>query len=336
MQNLKIIAEIAQGFEGDKKQSQLLIRSAAVSGADYAKFQLVYADELATPDYKYYTLFKSLEFSDQDWFDLSKYSANENIKLIFDIFGEKSLSISENLNCEMIKLHATDISNENLLNLVSKSKIPNIILGAGGAYLGEIKKALEILSNKNVILMLGFQAYPTQDNANQILRIQYLKEHFSKKFNHLSYGFADHADPLQLTRYTIPAAALGAGATILEKHITLSKNLKLEDHESALNPDDFADFVYLMKSTFDSLGFIGKNNDFGMSKDEKRYRDNIRRHVVANQNLSTEQQIHPEHVSLKRTSNPDSITDLNFVYGKRMKNNFNINQPILPSDIIAN
>jgi sialic acid synthase SpsE len=336
MKKLKIIAEIAQGFEGDKKQSKLLIKSAAVSGADYAKFQLVYADELATPDYKYYSLFKSLEFSDQVWLDISNYSANQNIKLIFDIFGEKSLSVSEYLKCEMIKLHATDISNRNLLNLVSKSKIPNIILGIGGAYLNEIEKALEILFNKNVILMLGFQGYPTHDSANQILRIQYLKEHFSKELDRLSFGFADHADPLQLTRYTIPAAALGAGATILEKHITLSKNLKLEDHESALNPDDFADFVHSMKSTFDSLGLIGKSSDFGMSEDERRYRDNIRRHVVANQSLNAEQQILPEHVSLKRTSSPDSITDLDSVYGKRMKKYISIDQPILHSDIISN
>ena len=59
--SLKIIAEIAQGYEGNLTQSKLFIKAAAFSGADLVKFQLVYADELCTKDYKYYDLFKSLE-----------------------------------------------------------------------------------------------------------------------------------------------------------------------------------------------------------------------------------------------------------------------------------
>ena len=61
---LKIIAEIAQGFEGNFEQSKLLIKAAAKAGADAVKFQLVYADELATVDYQYYSLFKELEMEE--------------------------------------------------------------------------------------------------------------------------------------------------------------------------------------------------------------------------------------------------------------------------------
>ena len=52
---LSIVAEVAQGFEGNFHQSRLLIKAAAKSGANAVKFQLVYADELATSDYKYYS-----------------------------------------------------------------------------------------------------------------------------------------------------------------------------------------------------------------------------------------------------------------------------------------
>ena len=58
---IEIVAELAQGFEGCAKQAKLLIKAAAKAGADAAKFQLVYADELATEDYEYYNLFSSLE-----------------------------------------------------------------------------------------------------------------------------------------------------------------------------------------------------------------------------------------------------------------------------------
>ena len=56
--DIKIIAEIAQGFEGNFTQSKLLIKAAAKAGADSVKFQLVYAEELSTTDYKYFKLFK--------------------------------------------------------------------------------------------------------------------------------------------------------------------------------------------------------------------------------------------------------------------------------------
>ena len=86
---LKIIAEIAQGFEGNFTQSKLLISAAAKSGADAVKFQLVYADELATADYQYYSLFKNLEMSEMQWKDLSDYAISLGSKLIVDVFGEK-------------------------------------------------------------------------------------------------------------------------------------------------------------------------------------------------------------------------------------------------------
>ncbi len=333
MEDLKIIAEIAQGFEGDKTQSKLLIRSAGVAGANYAKFQMVYADELATNDYKYYELFKSLEFSYEEWLELSKYSAEKNIKLIFDIFGEKSLEISESLETEMIKLHPTDISNLNLLGLVAKSKISNIILGVGGAYLCEITKAIEVLADKNVILMLGFQAYPTRDNTNQISRLLYLREYISRISPNIQLGFADHADPLKITKYSIPAAAIGAGATLLEKHLTLSKIIEMEDFESALNPDEYAEFVRVMRSTFEALGSSIKQDNFGMSEDEEKYRLNIRRHVVANKHLKAGDQILPANVNLKRSSKLESISEIDFVYGKELKTDILPNQPISYSDL---
>ena len=144
----KIIAELAQGFEGDLMKAKLLVNAAASSGADIVKLQLVYADELATPDYLHYKLFKGLEMPDSSWQELFDYSEELNIELNFDIFGTKSLRLCQDLGISGIKLHGTDITNIGLLKEVSQGSINNIYLGAGGSNLDEIELAISILKSK--------------------------------------------------------------------------------------------------------------------------------------------------------------------------------------------
>ena len=94
---VEIIAEMAQGFEGSYNQAKLLVKAAASAGANAVKFQLVYADELATSDYLHYNLFKSLEMSDEDWNSINKYSEKNKIQLYLDIFWKQGFkSVSKN------------------------------------------------------------------------------------------------------------------------------------------------------------------------------------------------------------------------------------------------
>ena len=108
---MEIIAEIAQGYEGSFNISKKLISAAKKSTAHAIKFQMVYADELATKDYKYYKLFKKLEMSDNQWKTLIKQTKKEKIKFYLDIFGEKSLKKAINLKADGIKIHPTDLNN---------------------------------------------------------------------------------------------------------------------------------------------------------------------------------------------------------------------------------
>ncbi|KAA1266721.1 N-acetylneuraminate synthase family protein [Leptospira interrogans] len=330
--SLQIIAEVAQGFEGKIDQSRLLIKAAAAAGADAVKFQLVFADELATPDYKYYDLFRSLEMSEDTWLGLSNYAKNLGIELFLDIFGERSLRLSEKMNVSTIKLHGTDVTNIGLLELVSKSMVPNILLGAGGAYLSEIRKALSMLSQKKVVVLLGYQGYPTPDNCNQIDRIRKLKDVFS--LTNVSIGFADHADPASEQKNTIPAAALGAGAVVIEKHLTLGKSMKLEDHESALNPDEFFYFVKTIRACSEAMGKVLEVDDFGMGESEKEYRNMIRRHVVSKVDLKKDEKIDSGKLVLKRSAIENYIDNLEFVYEKIARRDIRANTPITKEDIV--
>lgn len=331
---IEIIAELAQGFEGRPEQARLLVRAAANAGADAAKFQLVYADELATPDYKYYDLFRSLEMSDEVWKGLVDYATELGIELHLDIFGTKSLELAESIGVKTIKLHGTDISNIGLLNLVSKSSIPAVLLGAGGAHASELSTALEILQNKKVCVFAGFQGYPTPTNSNQISRIGVYANSLGKIHPNVEIGFADHADPTDPLRYALPAVALGAGATVFEKHLTLGKSMKLEDFEAALNPDEFQEFTRILRDCYAALGKPVESENYGMSESEEGYRKMIRRHVVTAINLESGQILEPKHLVLKRTSSENFITDINSVYNKRLTNGIAQNAAVSPSDIV--
>lgn len=330
---IEIIAEIAQGFEGRYEQARLLMKAAASAGADAAKYQLVYADELATPDYKYYELFRSLEMQDEDWMGLSHYAAEIGIKIQVDIFGLRSLKLAENINASAIKLHGTDIANHNLLDDVARSTVPRVLLGAGGAWSDEIDYAVSKLKNKQIVVLLGFQGYPTPTEANQIERVRLLLARLAKANQNVSIGFADHADPDSPLRYALAALALGAGASVIEKHLTLGQVMRLEDYESALNPDQFFEFTQTLRACSKALGSAGDAIDFGMTEMEHGYRKVIRRHVVARTDLFAGQLIAPADVVIKRTSSEQILTDLLSVYGKRLNKNIPRNAPVAAADL---
>jgi sialic acid synthase SpsE len=316
--SLEIVAEIAQGFEGNPVKSSLLLKSAANAGADAAKFQMVYADELATEDYKFHSLFQSLEMDDRVWKDLFQQSIDLGIELQVDIFGLTSLEKSVDLGIKTVKIHPTDVSNVSLLTNLAESSIRKVLLGVGGAHSSEIEEALAQLVNKQVVLLLGFQGYPTETQANQLARIPL----FAKKYcqgSSVTIGFADHAEPDSGLAQLIGAMSLGAGATL----------------ESALNPDEFADYSKQLRLVAQAYGASNDTEDFAMTSDEAKYRSMIRRHVVASVDIQEGQVISPFDVTLKRSSMEDPITDLLSVYGKQAIRSIKKNSPIRQSDLAS-
>lgn len=329
---VEVIAEIGQGFEGSIAQAKLLVLAAAKAGADSAKFQLVYADELATPDYEYYQLFSQLEMSDDDWSDVKSLCDHHGIELIFDVFGEQGLRLANKIGVSSIKLHATDINNYGFLKLLDRSSVSRILVGTGGAFLEEIKAALEILKSKEVILLHGFQGYPTAIEDNQVTRIEMLKEHFAASKN-VSFGLSDHVDPSDPMVMALPAYAIGKGATVVEKHLTLGSCMELEDYESALNPDQFKIFSEVVRKIELAAGFVDNANDFGMPETEKTYRRIIRRHVVAKNDLPAGTIITQSDVILKRTSSSEHIAEITSVYDKKTRSKVTKNTPLKQVDI---
>jgi len=321
MADLKIIAEAAQGFEGKPELAALLVTAAAKAKADGVKFQLVYADELATPVYQHYALFKSLEMPDDKWGEIKQLADRTGVALYLDVFGTRSLGLALRLGCPGVKIHSTDMGNLGLLQEVASSEIPLALLSTAGCSDAEVEEALMLLKKKRVVLLHGFQGYPTPLEANNISRVRRLQQLLNES-GHCDrgvIGFADHAPADDPTRFLLPAVALGAGALLIEKHLTLSKIMKFEDHEAALSPDEFADFVAQIRACFDALG-----DDARMHASELDYRKKTRKHVVASRNISAGEKIDPAMVGLLRTSSADAIYDARSVYGRRAKSGIKI------------
>ncbi len=322
-----MIAEIAQGYEGRPEYLSLFIDAASAAGADAVKFQLVYAEELSVPGYKYHDLFASLELSDDVWSSAASRAKDKDIELILDVFGARSLLLAETLGVKTIKIHSTDMANIDFLNQVAKSSAPNVLLSCGGCKRNEIERAKDIMSGKSVVLLFGFQGYPTPNESNQVVRI---REFAQLSEDTVQIGYADHAPPDSDMRFLISAAAIGCGASIIEKHLTLSVEMKMEDHESALNPDEFSRFVTNMRMVAESMGSIDAvcSDDFMMHESEKTYRTNVRKHVVATREIEAGHVLLPEDLTLKRSTAENPIYDLKIAYGQRMAQSVQNDQPI--------
>lgn len=318
-----IIAEIAQGFEGSEKLVELYLKAAFSARADAIKFQIFYADELALPDYKYYQLFKSLELPISVWDKSVKDAHAKGMEFYSDIFGSESLSMLEEIGADGYKIHTTDINNTRLLKLVANTH-KKVYLSTGGCEQEEIKKALEILNGRHVTLMYGFQAEPTETEDNNLNRIRTLK----KKYN-MPVGFQDHsAGDSELAVY-LPFVALGAGADVIEKHLTLSRAAEIEDFISALTPEEFRKWASLIRAAYNGLG----KPDWVLTEKEHQYRGKVQRAVCTVREMNKNELISSDDVTMKRTDTEDVIYELPKVIGRKAVMNIKKNIPIRNGDI---
>jgi N,N'-diacetyllegionaminate synthase len=270
----------------------------------------------------------------ETWEFLNSEAQKLGIDLQVDIFGLKSLELASYLGLQTIKVHPTDATNEGLLDAIENSAIERILLGIGGSRRDEIDFALSRLKSKNVVLLLGFQGYPTPTNTNQIHRVAQLVDEFSSRHPSVTVGFADHASPDSGLAIPLGAMAIGSGARLIEKHITLNRVIELEDFESAINADEFEEYVSILQNTYSALGAPTDSNDYDMSEEERIYRTKIRRHVVTARDIKKGEQILPSDLLLKRTSSISPITDLGDAANKIASTNLAINNAIELNDLL--
>jgi N,N'-diacetyllegionaminate synthase len=327
---IEIIAEIAQGYEGSEKLTSLLTKGAIASNADAVKFQLVYADELATPDYEYYDLFKDLEMDKSVWVNVCKQIHDADRKVYFDVFGLFSLDMAKEIGADGVKLSTTEFYNNALFDRAIV-QFDTLYLSVGGIPVEDIDKKLSTLSKEQadkICLMYGFQSEPTPLDQNNLNKLGI----FKKRYPNFKVGFMDHSDGALDDAYHLPLVAMGTGINVIEKHITLDRELEIEDYISGVTPSEFIKFVSLVRRFEPVLGL----NSLVLTEQEQAYRNKATKSVVAICDLKAGDTLTLNSVALKRCSKPiteSSILEIEQALGKVLNIDVNIDSPVAKGDL---
>lgn len=326
---LEIISEIAQGYQGSRELARLLVKGAIKAGADAIKIQMILADEICTKDYPYYEFFRSLEMDSSVWRELINNIKNNNKKIYLDVFGMESIALAREYGVDGVKITATDFHNSKLRELACE-QFDTVIISIGGATIDEIKDILDSASDiRNLVLMLGFQAEPTEIEDNNLNRIKRLKILYPD----LRVGFMDHTKGDLEEAFYLPAMAMAAGADVIEKHITLDYSLQIEDYISALSIDKFELFVERMKRLEVAMG----GDKFDPTPKEKGYKSRASKVAVASRNIKPLEKIDENDVILKRVSipiNKDHFLSIDELVGKAFSDRVYLDKPFMRSKMV--
>lgn len=240
----RIIAEIGTAHGGDLVRARELIHAAAESGADTAKFQLVRADEILHPlsgnvmlpggAIPLYERFRELERDEEFYAELLEECRSAGISFLCTPFGIGSARMLKRLNVDTIKIASPELNHFPLLKEVRSYGIP-LILSAGIATLADIAETVSFLGESALPTLLHcITAYPAPEEEYNLKLIPHLSSLLG-----IPVGLSDHSmDPV-----LVPSLAALSGASIIEKHITLSRKDRGLDDPIALEPRCFREMV---------------------------------------------------------------------------------------------
>lgn len=300
MQRVKVIAEIAHAHQGDPRILEELVRAAAQSGVDGIKFQWYKYDHLATSDYSYYQVYKDLFIPETVWHKTILLAKKIGLEVWIDIFDDWGLELANRFNniIDGYKIPSTIIQSESLVQSIFALKKP-VILGVGGWYENELDHFIERINTdilKNLTLIHGFQGYPTKTEDTNLTRINYLKNRYQ-----LPVGYADHEDGSTPLAIDLPMYAVLAGATVIEKHLTINRSKKGYDYYSALEPDEFRRMISKLRETEILIGSTQ------VKETERHYlKDSVR--VIAKKDIPKGEILTKDSIVYKRCPVEDALT----------------------------
>jgi sialic acid synthase SpsE/spore coat polysaccharide biosynthesis protein SpsF (cytidylyltransferase family)/CMP-N-acetylneuraminic acid synthetase len=325
---VEIIAEVANAHEGDPNRAINIALRAVGAGAHAVKFQIYFGADLLTEDHPRFEHFCKQSFSKEDWIGIISKTKKSGAKVYADVFGLDALVTALECDVDGLKIHSSDLSNAILTQSCARAGLP-IFLAVGGSTLREITDAINnirsINSQQKIIIMFGYQAYPTKIESNSISKIDILKKTFG---NEVDYGFMDHTDGDIDEALSLPSLALAFGCTYIEKHVTDNRALKGIDYYSSLEDDQFEKFVSHCISSEKYLGSM----TYDMCTEELHYRNTVKKIWVANKDLEEGHFIEYEDLVMKRSPN-FGVQDMTRLMGKKLIKSVTRDTPITRHDV---
>ena len=327
-----IIAEAGVNHNGSLKVAKELVDAAIFCGADIIKFQLFKAKDLVVPNTQkanyqidqnknYETqqeMLERFELSAEEQKKLKHYCDKKNIEFLSSGFDLESLLSLQKLNLKRYKVPSGEITNLPYLRFVGSQNKP-VILSTGMSNLDEINSALNCLREsgtniKDITVLHCTTEYPAPLKDINLNAMHTIKNKFK-----VDVGYSDHSLGLEVS-----FAAVALGAKVIEKHITLDRNMEGPDHSASLEPSEFKDLVQGLKNISIALGSYQKK----ITDSEMKNINVVRKSIVAKKKIRKGDFFSNENLCTKRPGTGISPMKWDELIGKRSSGDYEINDLI--------
>lgn len=305
--------------------AKLMIKEAALAGIHAVKFQTYKAGTLAAkaspyywditeePTRSQYELFCKFDsFGYEEYRELKEYSDEIGIEFLSTAFDFESADYLDEL-MNVYKISSSDLSNIPFIEYQAKKNKP-ILLSVGASNEDEIDRALKTIRDNTdapVCLLHCVLEYPTPLEDANLLKIASLKERYKDVY----IGYSDHTKPTQ--DCDVIKCAYNLGAVLVEKHFTLDKTLKGNDHYHAMAPEDA---VNILKS-IERMDMLRGNGSLRCLETESKARSNARRSIVSACDIKAGTVITEDMLTFKRPGTGISPDRIGEVIGKKAVDN---------------
>lgn len=328
---MKIIAEAGVNHNGSLETAMKMIDAAVEAEADYIKFQTFHTEALVTAlceaaDYQKENagansqeeMLKNLELGYNDFRDLKNYCDKKGIGFLSTAFDEDSIDFIASLHPDYMKVPSGELTNLPFLRKMASTGIP-VIISTGMATPEEIAKALAPFRKagyeaNDIVLLHCTTQYPTPMEDVNLLAMKTVSDSFG-----LRSGYSDHTLGIE-----IPIAAASLGASVIEKHFTLSREMEGPDHKASLEPEELAAMVKAVKNIKKALG----NGVKEVKESERANISAARRSIVAARPITKGQVIKEEDICAKRPATGLSPMLWDKVVGSKAKRDFDTDEQI--------
>jgi len=331
MRSVFIIAEAGVNHNGSVDVAKKLVDAAAEAGADAVKFQTFKTDANVTvgaekaayqkketgASESQYEMIQRLELSFDDFAELKEYADAMGVLFLSTGFDRESVEFLGNvLNIPIMKVPSGEITDYPLLVAIAKQGKP-VILSTGMSTMGEIGNALDVLKRHGagaVTLLQCTTEYPAPIEDVNLAAMGAMRDAFG-----VEIGYSDHTEGIETA-----IAAVALGATVVEKHFTLDRNMPGPDHKASLEPDELKEMVHALRNVQRAIGSSEKS----VTKSEQGNRNVARKSIVAARPIAEGEPFTEDNLAVKRPGTGLSPMRWNEALGKPADRDYERDEPI--------
>ncbi|MGN0506568.1 MAG: N-acetylneuraminate synthase [Lachnospiraceae bacterium] len=302
MKHVIIIAEAGVNHNGSFELAKSMVDAAKEAGVDYVKFQTFnpkklvskyaekaeYQKETTGSDETQLQMLQKLTLTEENFLSLRDYCRKVGIGFISTPFDLDSIAFLEIFDMDFWKVPSGEVTNLPYLEAIARTK-RKVVMSTGMCDMNEIQDAIEVLEKNGtteITLLHCNTQYPTPYEHVNLSAMNSIRDALHKEV-----GYSDHTQGIE-----VPIAAVAMGATVIEKHFTLDKNMEGPDHKASLNPIELQQMVKAIRNIEQAIG----NGLKEPSSSEMANKAVARKSIVASRDIKQGEVFSEENLATKR------------------------------------